>query len=123
MNTNPLVLIALAISHFEGHTGDLNMRNNNPGNLVFADQANATKDPTSIFAKFDTFEHGFDALMRQILLDATRNPLWSLRQFVDSYAPPSAGNPNNANYAAAIAAALCCKTTDTLQTALHLNLP
>jgi len=60
---------------------------NNPGNLRFADQTEATgKTPTG-FATFDTPDAGWQALYNQIDLDKTRD--FTLEEFTNKYAPPS----------------------------------
>lgn len=110
---NALETFAQAITNFEGQPGDLNYRNNNPGNLRYAGQPGSTLGPNG-FAVFDTWADGMAALQRQIQLDANRNPGWSITDFVNSYAPPSDNNPNNANYANSIAAALGVSPDTTL---------
>jgi hypothetical protein len=108
-----LETFANAITNFEGQPGDLNYRNNNPGNLRYAGQPGASPGPNG-FAVFDTWADGMAALQRQIQLDASRNPGWTISDFVNSYAPPSDNNPNNSNYANSIAAALGVSTDTTL---------
>lgn len=112
--TDALSTFADAITHFEGGPGDLNYRNNNPGNLRYAGQPGAIGQDSRGFAIFDSWESGMAALQRQIALDASRNPGWSISDFVNSYAPPSDSNPNNQNYANAIATALGVSTDTTL---------
>jgi len=63
--------------------------NNNPGNLRFAGQAGATQGEGG-FAKFETPEAGYQALIAQIQLDASRG--LTLSQFINKYAPPSENN-------------------------------
>lgn len=103
-----------AITNFEGSPGDLNYRNNNPGNLRYAGQAGAIGQDSRGFAIFDTWESGLTALQRQITLTASRHPNWTIVDFVNSYAPPSDNNPNNLNYANSIATALGVPTSATL---------
>jgi hypothetical protein len=50
----------------------LAFKNNNPGNLRFANQKNAIQGHGG-FAKFRTVEDGFQGLIRQIVLDQTRD--------------------------------------------------
>lgn len=64
----------------------LAQKNNNPGNLRFMGQSGATQGQGG-FAKFDNVQAGFDALQRQINLDAGRG--LSLDQFINKFAPPS----------------------------------
>ena len=75
-----------AIAKKEGYylKGTLARRNNNPGNLVYAGQSHAVR--SGRWAKFDTVEHGFQALGAQIKLDAKRG--MTLEQFIYKYAPP-----------------------------------
>lgn len=61
-------------------------KNNNPGNLRFAGQDGATLGASG-FAKFETPEAGYQALLSQIQLDQTRN--LTVAQFINKYAPPS----------------------------------
>lgn len=64
-------------------------QNNNPGNLRFAGQAGATQGAGG-FAKFSSPEAGFQALVNQIQLDASRGA--TLSSFINKYAPPSENN-------------------------------
>lgn len=61
-------------------------KNNNPGNLRYTGQAGATQGVGG-FAAFPTPEAGFQALMDQINLDASRGE--TVSQFINKYAPPS----------------------------------
>lgn len=60
--------------------------NNNPGNLRFAGQPGASQGEGG-FARFNSPTEGFEALKRQINLDASRG--LNLSQFVAKYAPPT----------------------------------
>ena len=66
--------------------GTLAAKNNNPGNLRFVGQANASQGEGG-FAKFATPEAGYAALKAQIDLDKSRDLTCS--QFVNKYAPSS----------------------------------
>lgn len=68
-------------------TPQLAFRNNNPGNLEFRGQKDATLAPDGRFAKFPTPEAGYNALLRQMRMDQNRD--LSVRDFVTKYAPPS----------------------------------
>lgn len=70
-------------------TGTLASKNNNPGNLRFVGQAGASQGVGG-FAKFDSPEAGYQALVSQINLDAGRG--LTLGQFINKYAPPSENN-------------------------------
>jgi len=59
--------------------------NNNPGNLRYVGQAGATQGEGG-FAKFETPEAGYQALINQIQLDASRG--LTLEKFINKYAPP-----------------------------------
>lgn len=63
--------------------------NNNPGNLRFVGQAGASQG-TGGFAFFKTVQDGFNALVNQVKLDASRNH--TLASFINKYAPPSENN-------------------------------
>lgn len=72
---------------------------NNPGNLMFANQNGATQgEPkynqagqiTGYWAKFNTPEDGFQALMNQIRLDASRGD--TIATFIRDYAPKADNN-------------------------------
>lgn len=58
--------------------------NNNPGNLRFVGQQGASEGKGG-FARFDSPQAGYEALMRQIKLDASRS--LSLGKFISKYAP------------------------------------
>lgn len=97
---NPLALTSLAnaIQTQEGYyPGSVAYVNNNPGNLVYAGQAGATPGPNG-FAVFSSYSAGYQALLNQINLDATRgtdvngNPTTTVGQLISSWAPASAGN-------------------------------
>lgn len=72
--------------------GTLAHRQNNPGNLRFAGQPDATRGERG-FAKFKTPLAGFEALKRQIALDQSRNH--TLESFVNKYAPPHENDTRN----------------------------
>ena len=65
-------------------SGSLADRNNNPGNLRFVGQSGATQGEGG-FAKFNTPEDGFQALVNQVQLDQSRG--LTLEQFISKYAP------------------------------------
>ena len=105
--TDSLDKFAQAITHFEGQPGDLNYRNNNPGNLMFAGQPGAIGADSRGLAIFETWAEGLAALKRQLALDASRYPQWSIFDYISNkYAPSGPDNPNDVNYANSIASAL-----------------
>jgi len=59
--------------------------NNNPGNLRYVGQAGASQGEGG-FARFPTPEAGYQALISQIQLDASRG--LTLEKFINKYAPP-----------------------------------
>lgn len=70
----------------KGWGNTLAVENNNPGNLRFAGQPNATQGRGG-FAKFETPQLGFRALIKQLQKDQSRD--LTLEQFVHKYSPPS----------------------------------
>lgn len=101
--------LARAIATLEGFykPGSVPQRLNNPGDLIFVGQKNATahaivgKDgKTRVYCQFATVEEGWEALRRQIRLDARRG--LTLIQFIHKYAPASDANDPK-SYAAFVA--------------------
>lgn len=112
---NTLDKFAEAIKNFEGKPGDLNYRNNNPGNLMYAGQPGAIGADSRGLAIFSTWDEGLAALKRQIALDASRYPQWSIYEYISNkYAPAGADNPNDVAYAQSIALALGVTPNTTL---------
>jgi hypothetical protein len=111
-----LQAVAEAIARMEGFyvAGSLAQRNNNPGNLMYAGQAGAVPAPATFgtFAKFSTVELGWQALYRQIQLDARRG--LTLQQFFQKYAPAGHGGNDPAGYAQFVAARVGAKVSDPL---------
>jgi hypothetical protein len=70
----------------------LAFRNNNPGNLRFAGQRGASEGEGG-FARFETAEEGFNALVRQVELDTKRGH--TVESFINKYAPPVENDTNN----------------------------
>lgn len=109
--------IAQAIQTQEGYyPGSLSYRLNNPGNLVYAGQPGATPVTvgTYTFASFPSYDAGYQALLNQISLDASRG--LTIQQFATKYAPAAAGN-DPTTYAANLAAAVGLSPTDPLSDA------
>lgn len=101
-----LVEWAFAIRDYEGSPGDLNYRNNNPGNL------RSVKGP---FLKFPTWEAGWNALLDYLTRAATGKhkaykPEFSLLQFFNVYAPTADKN-NPTAYAKYVAKRLNVPTS------------
>ena len=114
--------VATAVQTQEGYyPGTLAYTNDNPGNLVFAGQAGATQGAGG-FAAFPDYATGYNALLNQINLDASRG--YTILQFTTKYL---GGDPNNPGvapggdpnvYAANIAAAAGVTPNDLLSTAI-----
>lgn len=97
----------------------LGERNNNPGNLVFANQKGASRDifNNGKFATFKTPQDGLDALFKQLKLYSNRDHLNSISAIIGKFAPP---NENNTKaYMATVAKKLGVKTDQ----ALNMNDP
>jgi len=101
--TSPYSTVADAVVRQEGYNSALAPLNN-PGNLIYAGQTGAT--PVTIggttWASFPTYDAGYQALLNQIGLDASRG--LTISQFTAKYAPAASGN-DPVTYAANIAAA------------------
>lgn len=89
---------------------------NNPGNLTFMSQPGAS--PVTIgsytWACFPTYDAGYQALLNQISLEASRG--LTIEGFTEKYAPASAGNDPQ-SYAQKIAAAVGLSPDDPLSLA------
>lgn len=114
MNEARLAILIAAIERQEGFPipGKLPTRLNNPGDLMFAHQRNATPHPvigvdgkTRIYAAFPTLADGIAALRIQIGLDASAARHETLEQFIARYAPIRDGNDTSA-YLAGVMRAL-----------------
>lgn len=107
--------VANAIQTIEGwFPGSVSQSNNNPGNLIYAGQPGATGASSSGFAVFPTVQAGYQALLNQINLDASRG--LTIAQFASKYAPAQDGN-DPTSYAAQIAAATGLSVNDPLSAA------
>ncbi len=95
---------------------------NNPGNLIYAGQSGAT--PVTVngttWASWPTYDAGYQGLLNQIALDASRG--LTISQFTAKYAPAAAGN-DPVTYAANIAAATGLSVNDPLAAAAGSGLP
>jgi hypothetical protein len=113
-STGNFSAVANAIQQQEGYyPGSVAYANNNPGNLMYAGQPGATQGPNG-FAVFPDYQTGYQALLNQISLDASRGE--TISQFISKYAPASAGNPTQA-YAQNVAAAVGLSPNDLLSAA------
>jgi hypothetical protein len=87
--------LANAMAQMEGAnvSGSLAQRNNNPGNLKFANQAGAIGQDANGFAIFDSLADGQAALLNQLNLYADRG--MTLSQAINTYAPSNENDTNN----------------------------
>lgn len=107
--------VANEIQQLEGwFSGSVSQTNNNPGNLMYAGQPGATGQTSAGFAVFPTYQAGYQALLNQIGLDASRG--LTIAQFAQKYAPAQDGN-DPTSYAAQIAAATGLSVNDPLSSA------
>lgn len=86
----------LAIRDYEGKPGNLNYRNNNPGNVQFShsgyDPSYGTIGNANGFAKFQTYADGWRYLQHLVLTIAGNHPSYSFVDFFKYYAPSSDHN-------------------------------
>ncbi|HLW52749.1 MAG TPA: hypothetical protein VKW06_07890 [Candidatus Angelobacter sp.] len=88
---DPITQWANAIMHFEGgNPWNLNMRNNNPGNLKVTGYAGQVGTDSQGFAIFDSVQSGMDALIADLQAAVRKYPNYSLVQFETHYL---GGNP------------------------------
>jgi hypothetical protein len=107
--------VANLIQTVEGwFPGSVSQQNNNPGNLMYAGQPGAIGQSSSGFAIFDSVSDGYQALLNQIALDASRGE--TILEFANKYAPAQDGN-DPTSYAAQIAAATGLSVNDPLAAA------
>lgn len=86
-----------AIRDFEGNPGDLSYRNNSPGNCRCSPVGYLPKygavQCVKGFARFPTYELGWEYLQNLVHFRAHLHPQWTILNFVENYAPPKDGNP------------------------------
>jgi hypothetical protein len=110
-----LATVATAIQTQEGYyPGSVAYVNNNPGNLMAAGQPGCTATAAG-FCSFDSYADGWNALLNQISLDASRGE--TISQFISKYAPASAGN-DPTTYANNVASAVGLSPDALLSTAI-----
>jgi hypothetical protein len=85
-------------------------KNNNPCNLRFAGQVEATGPDDEHFAIFKDAPAGFRAAHAQIKLDQERGK--TVGQFIAKYAPPNENNTSQ--YLEFVCDQMACRTTDPL---------
>ena len=115
---NMLTVLATAFRDFEGQPGDLNYRNNNPGNYRCSPVGYLPKygnvKCVNKFAVFPTYELGWEYHCNSLMHWAHLHPTWTITQLVYHYAPPSDSNPTD-SYVAHIAKACGVPASTTLQ--------
>jgi hypothetical protein len=122
MRIGDLNTVGLAVQTQEGYyPGTLAYTNNNPGNLVAAGQPGCSPGAGG-FCAFPSYDLGYQALLNQISLDASRG--YTILQFTTKYLGGDVNNPGVAPggdpnvYAANIAAAAGVSPNDLLSTAI-----
>lgn len=112
-NTPQMTLLdqfCTAIRDYEGSPGDLNYQNNNPGNCRCSSVGYLPKygnvlcveTASGKFAKFPTYELGWEYLEALVKEKVAKNPTWTIRDFMHNYSPSSDNNDPD-TYAAYIA--------------------
>lgn len=116
--SSKLDVFCTAIRDFEGRPGDLNYRNNNPGNCRCSPVGYLPKYGNvrcvNNFAVFPTYELGWEYLQNLVLQWASLHPNWTIIDFFTHYAPASDNNPTIA-YAKNVAAKCGVSTFTTLR--------
>ena len=108
--------IAQTIQRQEGYyPGSLAYANNNPGNLIYVGQAGAVPGAGG-FAKFPTYDAGYQALLDQISRYADRG--MTIQSMMAVYAPAGDGSNNPQLYAQNVANALGVDPNTPLTTVL-----
>lgn len=103
-----LDVMCIGIRDYEGKPGELNYRNNNPGNCRYSSVGYAAiygivrKDANN-FAIFKTYDLGMLYLHNLIKSKIKSNPSWTLLDYISNHAPRSDGN-NPTAYATFVAA-------------------
>lgn len=111
---------AAAIAQFEGYnvSGSVADRNNNPGNLKFANQPGAVGEDSSGFAIFPDPATGMDALEDQLEAYTTEYPNYSISQIMAHYlgqsSPGVSDQGNSVTYASYVAGQLGVDPSTTL---------
>lgn len=100
VNKATLNNFCLAIRDHEGNPGDLNYKNNNPGNFRCSSVGYDRKygivlcveTASGKFAKFETYELGWLYLQNIVKERINKHPDWTLIDFFSNYAPSTDGN-------------------------------
>jgi hypothetical protein len=126
-----LTVFCEAIRDFEGKPGDLNYQLNNPGDcrpspvgylpkyepVEIIDTDTDPRYPYHIgkFAKFPTYELGWEYLQAMVHMMATNHPNWTLIDFFNHFAPASDGSNDPNQYAKFVANRLSVIPTTTFK--------
>lgn len=105
-NASPLITFCTAIRDNEGKPGDLNYRNNNPGNcrcskVGYAAMYGNVKCVNN-FSVFPTYDLGWQYLLNLVRFRIIKNKDWTFIDFFNNYAPTSDNNDPHA-YASFVA--------------------
>ncbi len=108
-----LVQFCTALRDYEGGPGDLNYQNNNPGNARCSSVGYLPKYGNVLcvethsgkFAKFPTYELGWEYLQALVKEQVEKNPTWTILQFISHYSPT--GDNNNPDLYAQFLAKRC----------------
>lgn len=108
-----------AIKDFEGAPGQLNYRNNNPGNCRCSKVGYLPKYGNvrcvNNFAVFETWALGWEYLLNLVNHRASEHPNWTITDFFNVYAPTADSNDPN-RYARFVAARCGVPVNTTLAT-------
>jgi hypothetical protein len=111
-----LANIVQAINRMEGgKPGNLNVRNNNPGNLRSDPGQVGTNDGFAVFANMDD---GYEALSQWITRHAAAHPDWTFYDLFNVYAPSSDNNKPN-QYAEFVASQAGVDPSQTVSSVLN----
>lgn len=113
---NKLDEFCLAIRDYEGKPGDLNYKNNNPGNAKFSTSGyrpiyGTVKKDKRGFAIFESYEKGWLYLQNLVKSKIGSHPEWTVIDFFENYAP-SSDNNNPYKYASYVATRVGIKEYD-----------
>lgn len=111
---SPLAHFCLAIRDYEGKPGDLNYKNNNPGNCRCSSTGYLPKygnvKCVNNFAVFPTYELGWQYLLALVTERINQHPDWTILDFFEHYAPTSDNNDPR-RYAAYVASRIAVDIT------------
>lgn len=120
--SNPmLTTFCTAIRDYEGSPGNLNYKNNNPGNTRCSAVGYLPKyghvTCVNNFAVFESYDLGWEYLQNLVIYRAELHPDWTIGDFFRNYAP-SGDNNNPSKYAEFVATRCGVSTATTLRSLL-----